>query len=309
MRRLTRRLRRDEHGAFVVLMAAFVTVILGMAALVVDVGSLLEEKRQLQNGADAGALAVAQSCALGACNDAMATAMADSNSRDGRSSAAVTYPAAKQVAVRTSTISGGTSILPYSFAQTVAGVKGQEVSAKATATWRALGRATALRLAISQCDVVRLEAGGFGVPTTVEFHSTSLSCGTSSGADSSGAFGFLDDDDIDNTCELTVSVNQRPSADPGAIGPAPCLSTRVNTDVLLVVFDRIDSTGTNTAYRVTGFARFHVTGYRFGSQRTEPPPCTGSTNCIRGHFVRFVTPSEAAGGGGDFGSYSIHLVS
>ena len=39
-------------------------VLVGMAALVVDVGAVVEEKRQLQNGADAAALAVAQSCAL-----------------------------------------------------------------------------------------------------------------------------------------------------------------------------------------------------------------------------------------------------
>ena len=309
MRRLRVRPRRDEQGVFVVLMAALIVVILGMAALVVDVGSLLDEKRQLQNGADSGALAVAHSCALGACNDALAGQMADGNARDGRSAAAVTYPADKRVAVRTSTISGGTSILPYSFGQTLSGAKGQEVTAKATATWSALGRATALRLAVSQCDVLRLEAAGFGVPTTVEFHSTSSGCGTSSGADTSGAFGFLDDDGIGNTCELTLSVNQTPSAAPGATGPGPCLSTRLNADILLVVFDRIERTGTNAGYRVSGFARFHLTGYRFGSQRSEPPPCIGSTNCIRGHFVRFVTPSEVIGGGTDFGAYSIHLVS
>lgn len=309
MRWLTHRLRRDEQGAFVVLMAAFIVVILGMAALVVDVGSLLDEKRQLQNGADAGALAVAQSCALGACDDALAARLADDNSQDGRSAAAVTYPAAKRVTVQTTTISGGTSILPYSFAQTLTGVKGQSVTAKATAAWSTLGRATALRVAVSQCDVLRLEQAGFGVQTTVEFHSTSSGCGTSSGADTSGAFGFLDDDGLDDTCELTVSVTQTPSARTGATGPGPCLSSRVNTDVLLVVFDRIDSTGTNASYRVSGFARFRLTGYRFGSQRTEPPPCSGPTNCIQGSFQRFVTPSEVIDGGVDFGTYSIRLVS
>ncbi len=59
MRRVTHR-RRDERGAMVIFLAAFSVVMIGMAALVIDVGSLLDEKRQLQNGADAGALAVAQ---------------------------------------------------------------------------------------------------------------------------------------------------------------------------------------------------------------------------------------------------------
>ncbi len=47
-------------------------VLTGMGALVVDVGQLYQERAELQNGADAAALGVAKSCALGTCTLAAA---------------------------------------------------------------------------------------------------------------------------------------------------------------------------------------------------------------------------------------------
>lgn len=59
MRRL-----RDDAGAVTVLVALLLPVVLlGMAALALDVGSMYVQKRQLQNGADAAALGVAGDCA------------------------------------------------------------------------------------------------------------------------------------------------------------------------------------------------------------------------------------------------------
>lgn len=307
--------RRDEHGALIVLISAFSVVLVGMAALVIDIGAIVDEKRQLQNGADAGALAIAQSCAFGTCNDALAADLANANSRDARSDAQVTYPAAKRVTVRTTTSSGGTAILPYNFGQALTGVKGKTVHATATAGWGFIGRATALRMAISQCDVRRVEAAGFNVESTIHFHSTNPGCDSSSGTDASGAFGFLKDDGVGNTCELTITVSQTALADPGASGPGSCVAPRINTDVLLVVFDDvigIVGTGNNATYTVRGFARFRITGYRFGPIASSPAPCSGSTTCIRGYFSRFISPGELIDGtveGGDFGAVTVNLVS
>ncbi len=55
-------------------------VLTGMAALVVDVGQLYQERAELQNGADAAAIGVAKSCALGTC----ASEQSLSNSRRQR---------------------------------------------------------------------------------------------------------------------------------------------------------------------------------------------------------------------------------
>jgi hypothetical protein len=52
--------RKNEHGQAVVLMVISLAMLIGMCALVLDVGGWFREKRQLQATADAGALAGAQ---------------------------------------------------------------------------------------------------------------------------------------------------------------------------------------------------------------------------------------------------------
>lgn len=68
MRALNSRARSNvsgERGAVATVVAVLLAggVVLGFAALSIDVGSLMWERRQLQNGADASALALAQTCA------------------------------------------------------------------------------------------------------------------------------------------------------------------------------------------------------------------------------------------------------
>ena len=57
---------RDE-GVVLVWVALMLVVLVGMGALVIDIGALYVEKRELQNGADAAALAVARDCVEGDC--------------------------------------------------------------------------------------------------------------------------------------------------------------------------------------------------------------------------------------------------
>ncbi|MEO5975240.1 MAG: pilus assembly protein TadG-related protein [Ilumatobacteraceae bacterium] len=64
-----------DRGAILVWFAAFVIVLLGSGALVIDMGSLWSERRQLQNGADAAALAVALDCAKTACTQSQLVAL------------------------------------------------------------------------------------------------------------------------------------------------------------------------------------------------------------------------------------------
>ncbi|HEX6970341.1 MAG TPA: pilus assembly protein TadG-related protein [Micromonosporaceae bacterium] len=85
-------LRRDDRGAVATVFGILLTggVLLGMLALVVDVGQLYAEREELQTGADAAALALAKQCAADptACTvtDRVATATeyaAAKNARDG----------------------------------------------------------------------------------------------------------------------------------------------------------------------------------------------------------------------------------
>jgi Putative Flp pilus-assembly TadE/G-like len=83
MRRMSTRITRTgrDRGATAVIVAVLMPVVLlGLGAIVIDVGSFYAERAQTQNGADAGAIAVAQTCAAGACDITAANAYAPANS-------------------------------------------------------------------------------------------------------------------------------------------------------------------------------------------------------------------------------------
>mgnify|MGYP000270931496 CR=1 FL=1 len=73
MRRLSQRSDR-ERGAVGVLVAVMMLVLIGAGAMAVDVGQIYAERAQLQNVADAGAMAAAQRChKAGGCTVAEAS--------------------------------------------------------------------------------------------------------------------------------------------------------------------------------------------------------------------------------------------
>ncbi|MGC5018944.1 pilus assembly protein TadG-related protein [Micromonospora sp. DT47] len=181
-------------------------VLLGMAALVVDVGNLYVERGQLQNGADAGAVKVAQICATdpadcspeatdpqGTDLQDVAESYADRNANDGAAAATVCGrggelsacpswegrltdcvgppPAGgSYVEVHTSTRGEDDStVLPPVFAQAlVGGYKGAEVGACSRVAWGPPMRATTLAMAISACDWNRYTDNGNAFRPPVE---------------------------------------------------------------------------------------------------------------------------------------------
>jgi Flp pilus assembly protein TadG len=164
-RPLLRLLGRDERGAVGVLVAMMfgVGVLTGMGALVIDVGQLFQEHVQLQDGADAAAMAVAKSCATGTCTSALAANYANENSSDGSAAVplvcgsgtplaacaastgkvtdcpAVPPAGTNYVDVHTSTkTSAGGTVIPPVFARTLLGnsaYTGTTVLACAQAEW------------------------------------------------------------------------------------------------------------------------------------------------------------------------------
>lgn len=73
----------NDRGAVAVMFALLVTGLLGIGVLVVDVGALYVEGRQLQNGAENAALAVAKTCATTGCAPAAGNDLANANAMDG----------------------------------------------------------------------------------------------------------------------------------------------------------------------------------------------------------------------------------
>jgi hypothetical protein len=174
--------RPGEQGAIGVLVAVLVAggVLLGMGALVVDVGQIYQNRTELQNGADAGALAVAKSCVAGLCQPTIASTYADLNASKLTGNTAnvnlvcgsgilgacpastgkiTDCPAAPSsgnyVDVHTSTeLSNGSHLLPPVFARTLAGngsYAGTTVYACAQAEWGAPSTATTVAYTISAC--------------------------------------------------------------------------------------------------------------------------------------------------------------
>ncbi|GAA2891906.1 hypothetical protein Acy02nite_14990 [Actinoplanes cyaneus] len=86
MRRLIRALSppRGEHGVVTALVAALAGtgVLLGMAALVIDIGALYAEREQLQSGADAASWKIAQVCAATADRNLVSPSCTVSAQRD-----------------------------------------------------------------------------------------------------------------------------------------------------------------------------------------------------------------------------------
>src|SRR5690349_8936465 len=96
MSRLRNLRRRGDAGGAAVIVAILLAggVLLGMTALVVDVGQLYAEREELQSGADAAAMSVALDCAQrgnttrsNECTAAPSTVggYADRNAKDGAS--------------------------------------------------------------------------------------------------------------------------------------------------------------------------------------------------------------------------------
>ncbi|MBW3605504.1 MAG: hypothetical protein KY460_11475 [Actinobacteria bacterium] len=137
MRRLS-----GDPGSVTIIVALSLTMLLGIAALAIDVGGLLAEQRAVQNGADAAAIAIAKQCAEHAvdpdahpapCTDALASTYLDENS---------TSPVTPSVELATSysgkvgrvTVTGQVAS-PSIFARFL-GVEGPvTASAAATARW------------------------------------------------------------------------------------------------------------------------------------------------------------------------------
>jgi hypothetical protein len=162
---------RDDEGVFAVMFAIVMSVALfGLAALVVDVGAVYAESRQLQNAADSAVLGAADDCAVsssctGAGEAAAVASLANANSNDGASNvlevcgrgrsglsacaASAATPAhwdcgpapasGNFVQVRTSTrTAGGSSLLPPRFVKAIpglAGYPGTNVKSCARAAW------------------------------------------------------------------------------------------------------------------------------------------------------------------------------
>ena len=287
---------RDERGAVSTSVALLMVPLIGFAAIALDVAGLWAERQQLQTGADAAALAIAQDCARGSCGAPAQTAAdlvnATNNGGTALTSTTVSSGRAHVFARATS---------QHLFAP-VLGFDATEVSASATVTWGAPTGGTAmLPLAFSWCEFLAQTGGGLPSGTTTRTIKFTKSSGTTCTGPSSnvvpGGFGWISSGSAG--CTSSSVVGQTLWSSTGTAIPNGCTTadfTKVqNRTVLLPLFDQAGDSGSKAWYRLYGYAAFTVTGYHFVGQYSwnASPTCGGSTRCIKGYFTRFVDLSEA----------------
>lgn len=332
IRARARALHADERGVSLIFVTLSLVVMIGLVAFAVDTGALYQERRELQNGADAAAIAIAEDCALTpascvqATANATAAAYADANAGDAATAVdEVDLDAGAktvQVDVSTETSSGGTIFKPF-FAQ-VMGFSGSTVHATASAAWGFPSGLATFPLIISECEWERETNFGadlhpsdvippVGTPTTLYFHTGNGGqwhdpCAAVAGQDTDGdgklpgGFGWLDTGGGD--CVADVDENDWVYTDPGSSPSNGCSASEVEDlilDQIIFVpwFNDIDGTGANGQYHVAGFGAFYVTGYNFGGQYKEPHgavPCSGQLRCLEGYFMEATIPDGDLGG-------------
>jgi Flp pilus assembly protein TadG len=296
-----RRRLRGERGASAVLVAVLVVPLLGFGALAVDVAAVYSEKQQLQNGADAAALAIAHDCADGACTespDIVADDLTDANHEEVGSVRGAPVVDVDTAAAEVTVANPGTQ---DHWLAPVIGVDSTDVTATATVRWGGPSGGTAvLPLAFSWCEFAKQTGGGLPSGTTartIYFTKSSPSvagtpdCTGPSDNIVPGGFAWLDTDP--GICGATTEADGTVYSSTGNSVPSPCTSTYiadlVGRTVLLPIFEESGGTGAHAWYRIYGYAAFRITGYSFaGLYKTTPPPCSGSERCIRGYFTRYV---------------------
>lgn len=323
MRRLKKR-RDDERGGITVIVALLMVVLLGFAAIAVDVGMLYSEKAQLQNGADAAALVVAQKCARNAADPDCATtsdlaaSIVNGNAVDGRSnvrSLALDLPN-RTVNVTASAQEQGEEPNKVSlFFANALGITSAEVNASASVQWGSPVKGpTPFPITVSICQV-RDKAG---VMQLLQLHGKLKNEGCNygpSGAPVAGGFGGLNQE---TGCGAIIDIAASESGGDTGNNPPPNCEDTLNSwatdmnagrDVILLlpIFDSVSGTGSGAIYHLKTFAAFKVAGWKFSGGNTLPytfrnksPDVPSDLECreaiqckgIIGTFVKYVSLAD-----------------
>jgi len=305
--------RKSESGQAFVLMALSLVVIMGMAALVVDVGNWYHTKRRLQATADAAALAGAQllpTDSVGA--QAMALSYADKNGGD----VAGADIAVTSTAVADDTIGVRARKTDAGVFGSVLGIASADISARAKARVGPPLKARYVAPMVVFCDHPLIHncngdsTPDFGSDTTMDYDPMGAP----------GAFGMLNLDggngtpgSSDEADWILHGFNKYLGlgdyrSDPGAKFSSSniqdALEARKGSVLLFPVYRQLDGQGQNAAYEIIGWIGFHLTSYEVH----------GNNSTLHGYFTEFIAQGILSEGGGDggpsssFGVKSIQLI-
>ena len=306
------RVRKSESGQAFVLMALSLVVIMGMAALVVDVGNWYHTKRRLQATADAAALAGAQ---LLPTDSGGAQAMALSYANKNGGDVAGADIAVTSTAVADDTIGVRARKTDAGVFGSVLGIASADISARAKARVGPPLKAKYVAPMVVFCDHPLIHncngdsTPDFGSDTTMDYNPMGAP----------GAFGMLNLDGGNGTPGSSDEANWilhgfnkylglgDYRSDPGAKFSSSniqdALEARKGTVLLFPVFRQLDGQGQNAVYEIIGWIGFHLTSFEVH----------GNNATLDGYFTEFIAQGILAGSGGggpssSFGVTSIQLI-
>ena len=306
--------RRDERGQAIVLMTLSLVVIMGMATLVLDVGSWYHTKRRLQGTADAAALAGAQllpNDSSGAQSQALAYA-----NKNGGDVAGANITVTSTV-LSNDTISVRARKTDPGIFSSIFGIASADIDARAKAR---VGPPTKARYVapmvvdcehplIHNCDGDSMP--DFGVNTTMDYDPMGApgAYGMLNLQGGNGTPGSSDEAEwILHGFDKYLGLGNYKS-DPGAKFSSSniqdALEARRGTVLLFPVFKVLSGTGQNAIYEIIGWIGFHLTTFEVH----------GNNATLHGYFTEFIAQGILASTGGgesgpssSFGVKSIQLI-
>lgn len=296
---------RGEEGQAFVLTYVFLVVLLGMSAMVLDVGAWYHAQRQLQASVDAAALAGAQ-----AMPDDPGAAVALANQYlDKNGGAATRSVGLKSVESANDSVTVSATRQAPGFLSKVLGIDSVKVSAKATATggMRPSEVTGVAPIAVDekhpmlQCKPLPC----FNQETTLDLKKTGPGAFRLVNLDGShgGTGPPILQDWIQNGYSGWMPLGWYYS-DPGAKFNSSqvqaALDARLNDELLFPVYRGTRGGGANFEYEVIGWVGFVVTSYDMHGSHSE----------LTGHFTRVIwhgIQGETGGSSTDFGVRAVAL--
>lgn len=291
-----------EDGQTLVLSVLFLTVLLGMAAVVLDVGSWYRVDRAAQATADAAALAGAQALPGDPARAvALATEYAEKN---GGAAGLKTTLSTKWVP--NDTIRVEVTRPAEGFFSKVVGIDSVTVGARAAARTALIGEARYVAPIVvnEQHPMLQCTPSICHDETELTYHQ--LKSKTSS--DGAGSFGFINltgTSDNPGTSELGEWIRRgfdrhmklgdyyaRTGNAFSSSNIGDLLDARIGSDLLFPVYRTLDESGSNAQYEIVGWVVFHLTGLDLH----------GTNEKLFGYFKEAIWHGvQASGGGGPAG--------
>ncbi|MFE5670002.1 pilus assembly protein TadG-related protein [Agromyces sp. NPDC056523] len=304
VRKLTARIREGERGANAVLIALLMVPMMGFAAIAVDIGAQHAERAQLQQGADAAALAAAKMCAEdeAACTtgtvEATGNSLIEQNFGTPVGGTAEVPPGDLNLAENWVRVSAAAEF-PHFFASLFDSdddPSHSSVRASAIAEWGTPDEGSTIPLAVAECELSKHFDPG--TETTGDpFILLLIGPGSSPKKPAEcapgypGGFGWLEGDDVngDGTpdCEVIVEVDVPEAGVPGSSDtkaggcPDDYLAKLLGKTILIPLYDSYTagSGGSKGSYMISRFAAFYVTGFHVASGKCEAPGVKTGSDC------------------------------